>query len=72
MPLSIDEHFLYAFVETLQAVLFEKLGLGSTNSHTRCLSYLAEDPQIVTLREELLAKKKRLESVQKALINFGL
>ncbi|PIL30975.1 transporter [Ganoderma sinense ZZ0214-1] len=72
IPLSIDEHFLYAFVESLQPVLFEKLGLGSANSHARCLSYLAEDPQVVALRDELLTKKKRLESVQKALINFGL
>lgn len=63
---------MYAFVDSLQEVLFEKLGLGSANSHARCLSYLAEDPQVVALREELLAKKKRLESVQKALINFGL
>lgn len=63
---------MYAFVESLQEVLFEKLGLGSANSHARCLSYLAEDPQVVVVREELLAKKKRLEGVQKALINFGL
>ncbi|KAM5536973.1 hypothetical protein V8D89_009302 [Ganoderma adspersum] len=72
VPLSIDQHFLYAFAQGLQAVLFDKLGLGSTNAETRCAAYIAEDPAVVALRAELLSKRKQLESLQTALYNFGL
>ncbi|KAI1791422.1 P-loop containing nucleoside triphosphate hydrolase protein [Ganoderma leucocontextum] len=72
IPLSIDQHFLYAFSQALQAVLFDKLGLGSPNSETRCAAYIAEEPGVVALRSELLSKKKQLESLQAALYNFGL
>ncbi|PIL25642.1 transporter [Ganoderma sinense ZZ0214-1] len=72
VPLSIDQHFLYAFSQGLQAVLFDKLGLGSANAETRCAAYIAEDPAVVALRSELLSKKKQLESLQTALYNFGL
>ncbi len=72
VPLSIDNHFLYAFAEGLQAVLFEKLGLGSPNADTKCASYVAEEPGVVTLRSEVLTKQKRLETVQRALFNFGM
>ena len=51
--------------------MFEKLGLGSDGSHARCEAYIAEDPHTVAVREELMAKVKRLETVQKALLNFG-
>ena len=56
----------------LQRLLYERLGLGTANSAARCSAYIAEDPTIVAMRDELLAKKKRLENVQKALFNFGL
>ncbi len=72
MPLSIDEHYLYAFSGKLQEALFEKLGLGSANAHTRCSAYIAEEHHVVATREELVAKKKRLEDVHQALLNFGL
>ena len=72
IPLSIDHHFLYAFVAELQRVLFERLGLGGAHAAARCASYIAEDPAVVSVRDELLAKRKRLENVQRALYNFGL
>ncbi|OBZ74744.1 Interferon-induced GTP-binding protein Mx1 [Grifola frondosa] len=72
IPLSIDHLFLYTFAETLQAHLIDKLGLGSANAIARCTAYLAEDPYLVSMREELESRKKRMESVQKELFNFGL
>ncbi|KAI0696227.1 P-loop containing nucleoside triphosphate hydrolase protein [Cerioporus squamosus] len=72
IPLSIDQHFLYTLAEGLQPVLLDKLGVGSSTADARCTSYIAEEPGVVSLRSELLSKKKRLESVQKALFNFGL
>ena len=72
IPLSIDHHFLYAFASELPHELFARLGLGTANAAARCGSYIAEDPAIVATRDELLAKKKRLENVQRALYDFGL
>ena len=72
IPLSIDHHFLYAFAKQLQQQLFERLGLGTTRSAQQCSDYIAEDPNIVAMRDELLTKKRRLENVQRALFNFGL
>ncbi|TBU24235.1 P-loop containing nucleoside triphosphate hydrolase protein [Dichomitus squalens] len=72
IPLSIDHHFLYAFSVEVQRLLFERLGLGTVDAARRCSSYIAEDPTIVSTRDELTAKKKRLQSVQRALFNFGL
>ena len=72
VPLSIDSYFLYAFTEGLQEVLFAKLELGSPSADKKCAAYIAEEPGIVALRSELFTKKRRLESVQNALFNFGL
>ncbi|KAI1791428.1 P-loop containing nucleoside triphosphate hydrolase protein [Ganoderma leucocontextum] len=72
IPLSIDHHFLFAFAKELQRLLFERLGLGTANAAARCSTYIAEDPTIVSTRDELTSKKKRLEAVQRALFNFGL
>ncbi|KAI0681580.1 P-loop containing nucleoside triphosphate hydrolase protein [Earliella scabrosa] len=69
---AVDQHFMYEFSATLHRVLYEKLGLGALNARERCRSYLVEDPSIVARREELVAKKERLEDVYKALVNFGL
>ncbi|KAH9915934.1 P-loop containing nucleoside triphosphate hydrolase protein [Epithele typhae] len=72
IPLSIDYHFLRAFAESLQGVLFERLGLGAFNADARCESYIAEEPGLVAQRAMLATRKERLESVQNALFNFGL
>ncbi|KAI0698694.1 P-loop containing nucleoside triphosphate hydrolase protein [Earliella scabrosa] len=72
VPLSIDSYFLYAFAEGLQEVLFAKLELGAPSADKKCAAYIAEEPGIVALRSEVFTKKRRLESVQNALFNFGL
>ncbi|KAH8092248.1 P-loop containing nucleoside triphosphate hydrolase protein [Cristinia sonorae] len=72
IPMTIDSMLLFAFARELQPWLIEKLGLGSSTSGARCASYLAEDPTIVHERDELMARKKRLESVQMELFNAGL
>ncbi|KAI0746433.1 P-loop containing nucleoside triphosphate hydrolase protein [Daedaleopsis nitida] len=72
VPLAIDESYLYTFARTLQEVLYEKLGLGSAHANARCSAYIAESPQVAAAREELTTKKRRLENVHKALLNFGL
>ncbi|KAI8996213.1 P-loop containing nucleoside triphosphate hydrolase protein [Trametes punicea] len=72
VPLSIDQHLLYELAENLQGVLIGKLGLGSAQADARCATYVAEDPHVVALRQELMAKKSKLETVQRELFNFGL
>ena len=69
VPMTIDHTFLFSFARALQQYLIEKLAVASP---ARCAAYLAEDPHIVAEREELMARKKRLESVQTELFNFGL
>lgn len=70
--MAIDHTFLFAFAETLQDFLIEKLGLGTANAAALCKAYLAEDPNIVTERAELTSKKHRLDNIQKELYNFDL
>ncbi|KAI0753579.1 hypothetical protein BC629DRAFT_1554707 [Irpex lacteus] len=72
IPMTVDHSFLFGFANALQEALIEQLGLGAPNSGTRCAAYLAEDGRIVALRDELMAKKRRLEGVQAELDNFGL
>ncbi|KAI8996220.1 P-loop containing nucleoside triphosphate hydrolase protein [Trametes punicea] len=69
---AIDEHLLYAFSDVLFDTLVEKLGLTSEDARAKCAKYLAEDPDVSALREELQAKKKRLDKVHKELCEFGL
>lgn len=68
----IDRQFLFSFVESVQGFLIEKLGLGTSKATARCQSYLAEDPAIVARRDELSAKRTRLEQVQVELDNFDV
>ena len=70
--MMIDKQFLFAFAETVQGFMIEKLGLGTPKAATRCALYLAEDPTIVARRDELTRKKARLERVQEDLDNFDL
>ncbi|KAI0079853.1 hypothetical protein K474DRAFT_477367 [Panus rudis PR-1116 ss-1] len=71
IPMTIDHSFLFSFSESLQNRLIEKLGLGSNNSEARCTAYLAEDPKVAAERDEVMAKKKRLEAVQDELYRYG-
>lgn len=50
----------------------QKFELGTANGAARCGMYLAEDPGLVTKRDELTARKRRLDSVAAELYNFGL
>ena len=69
---SIDLKFVKAITKELQNFLILELGLGTVNAGDRCTKYLAEDPNVVARRDELLARKNRLESVKVELQNFGL
>ncbi|PIL25641.1 transporter [Ganoderma sinense ZZ0214-1] len=72
VPMTIDLQFLYAFCESLQDCVFEKLGLGAADAKSKCDFYLAEDPDVAAKRHALNAKKARLVKVQKAISKFGL
>ncbi|KAK7676574.1 hypothetical protein QCA50_020450 [Cerrena zonata] len=72
IPMTIDHTFLFSFSELLQSFLIEKLALGTADSASRCAKYLSEDPGVVAEREELLSKKKRLDSIRTELVNFGV
>ncbi|KAL1943454.1 hypothetical protein VTO73DRAFT_4529 [Trametes versicolor] len=69
----IDEHLLFSLAAVLgEGVLIERLGLGAEDTKARCAKYLEESADVAALREELRAKKKRLDDAQKALYEFGL
>ncbi|KIM82118.1 hypothetical protein PILCRDRAFT_485567 [Piloderma croceum F 1598] len=72
VPSLIDLKFVKAITKELQNFLISNLGLGTTNANDRCGKYLAEDPNIVARRDELVSRKNRLEAVKIELQNFGL
>ncbi|KAJ6582935.1 P-loop containing nucleoside triphosphate hydrolase protein [Mycena vulgaris] len=72
IPSLIDSKFLRAIAQTLQQDLISEFGLGSGNANAACATFLAEDPRLVAKREDLIARRRRLETVQIQLHNFGL
>ena len=72
VPMTIDLQFLYAFCESLQDCIIEKLGLGAPDAKSKCDFYLAEDPHVAAKRKALNAKKARLVKVQRAISKFSL
>ncbi|KAF5317462.1 hypothetical protein D9758_018043 [Tetrapyrgos nigripes] len=72
IPSFIDLRFVKALSKELQPFLITKFGLGNSSASERCAQYLAEDPVVVERRDELLARKTRLDKVQQELISFGL
>jgi len=72
IPSLVDFKFVKAISTDLQNHLITELGLGSGDASERCAAFLAEDPMIVKRREELKARKIRLETVKTELQNFGL
>jgi hypothetical protein len=72
VPSLIDLKFVKAITKELQNFLISELGLGTEHANDRCAKYLADDPNVVARRDELLARKNRLESVKMELQNFGL
>lgn len=60
-------------MKDIQSFLLERMKLGATREAAeRCARYLAEDPNIVSHRQELQARKTRLEEVKDKLYNFGI
>ncbi|KAF9459501.1 P-loop containing nucleoside triphosphate hydrolase protein [Collybia nuda] len=72
VPSLIDLVFVKPVGKELQAFLISKFSLGAADANNRCALYLAESPVVTARRKELLAKKERLEAVQRALRDFGL
>lgn len=72
IPMMIDLHFVKAVGKDLQAFLISRLELGAADAAARCAAYLAEEPVLVARREELTAKRRRLETVRLELYKFGL
>lgn len=64
--------FVKPIGKELQSFLISKFSLGAADANNRCAVYLAESPLVTAKRKELVAKKERLEAVQRALRDFGL
>jgi len=72
VPRIVDNDFLHALGKDIQGALIDGVGLGSDKATERATMYLTEDPDIVVRREELLAKKQRLDGVLEKLFSFGI
>ncbi|KAF9229123.1 hypothetical protein BS17DRAFT_792113 [Gyrodon lividus] len=72
IPSLLDHLFVKAVAKNLQPFLITKLGIGSSESKARLAMYLEEDPRVVAQRAELVARKKRLETVEVELQTFSL
>ncbi|KAH9937926.1 P-loop containing nucleoside triphosphate hydrolase protein [Epithele typhae] len=73
IPMAIDHQFLFKVAEAARTRLPARLGIvGTPNATEKCAAYIEEDAGIVALRDELTAKKKRLEAVNGKLQEFGM
>jgi len=72
VPSLIDLKFIKAIPKDIQAFLISKLGLEAADAVKRCANYLAEDPTMVSRRDELMARQKRLNGVKLELHHFGI
>lgn len=71
VPRTIDHDCLQALANTINETLVKDLGVGDTTATSRLRGYFAEDPETSILRDELQAKKTRLEEIMLKLNNFG-
>lgn len=71
VPSFIDLLFIKGFSGALQQHLISEFGLGTAQAAERCKGYLIEDIQVVRKREDLVAMKRRLETIQNELLSFG-
>ncbi|KAJ7449129.1 P-loop containing nucleoside triphosphate hydrolase protein [Mycena galericulata] len=72
IPSLIDSKFIRAIAQSLQQDLISEFGMGGPNANAVCAAFLAEDPRLVAKREDLIARRRRLETVLVQLHNFGL
>lgn len=63
VPLIIDYMFVQALGKELQSFLISGLALGTADATLKCAAYLAEDPETRALREEVVARRRRLHDV---------
>ncbi|KIY62353.1 P-loop containing nucleoside triphosphate hydrolase protein [Cylindrobasidium torrendii FP15055 ss-10] len=71
VPRIIDHDCLQALSEAMNDTLTSGLGVGDDAASYRLRSYFAEDPAVQAEREELMAKKAKLEDVVKKLNEFS-
>ncbi|TFY75946.1 hypothetical protein EWM64_g8066 [Hericium alpestre] len=72
VPMHIDNKFVKGILQDLHPFLVNKMGLVGRGATERCARYLAEDPDVVAQREEVVARKKTLQNVKKELDSFGI
>lgn len=70
LPLAIDEDFICGLAKDSLDVLMEGLGLGGANANKQAGDFLAEDPEIVAERDQLLQKLARVDEVWDRLSKF--
>ncbi|TFY54871.1 hypothetical protein EVG20_g9535 [Dentipellis fragilis] len=66
VPMLID----LKVMTDIHAFLISEMKLVGQGAEERCAKYLAEDPEVVARREEIMARRTTLENVQKELNNF--
>lgn len=70
LPLTIDEDFVCGLAEDTQDILMEGLGLTGGDANKQAGDFLAEDPDIVAERDQLLSKLARVDDVWDRLSKF--
>lgn len=66
--MTIDNVFFRSLAEKMQSALFIGLALGDK---VKAAEYLVEDPKVVVKRDELTARKERLDIVRQKLLKFS-
>ncbi|KAG8946753.1 hypothetical protein FRC04_011409 [Tulasnella sp. 424] len=70
VPLSIDEDFVVGLAQDAQDILMEGLGLTGLDANKQAGEFLAEDPEIVAERDQLMSKLARVDDVWERLSKF--
>ncbi|KAG8903486.1 hypothetical protein FRB99_003229 [Tulasnella sp. 403] len=70
LPLTIDEDFLCGIAQDTQDMLMEGLHLSAFDANKQAAEFLAEDPEIVEERDQLMSKLSRVDDVFERLSRF--
>ena len=70
VPRIVDHDFLHGLGKQIQGALIDGVGLDGEQAKQRATMYLMEDPDIVSKREDLCAKKQTSEQVLERLFAF--